>query len=606
MRAFIIAVILLSADLALAIESTPLSLAPIPLTVDLERARFLTQTWDSQQPERAERLLRVVYWTPSDREPAPAYRARLTRVMRYMQEFYATQMTSYGLGRRSVNLEMEADGLLKLRVARGKNPFNQYRTESGGEIRKDCAALLEAEGLSAADETLVIFCNLGTWDEEKRTMRQNSPYYASGTHRNGTAWQVDSPLLDPDLLGEKTAKLTDGQYGHISVGRYNSIFVGGVVHELGHALGLPHCVEAPSETATRGHALMGSGNRTMGEELRGEGRGTFLTLGHALKLLTHVQFSGSVKRMTEAANVTWSSIGVATDKDGHLVCSGVVEGAIPVYAVIAYADPSGGGDYNAQIGAGVPAANGAFSLIIPSPSASKATTGSLRLVACCVNGAATAYAGSNGKPSYPFALNQGRFDLTPTNMMLDLNASLPAARAGTLTAEARAQLQPQTQAILQRLLAPDHANDKPIPAAVIQSSRSIALSDCRPLSASTGWGGVHYDRLPEQKPLVSDGQLFLHGLYAHANAKHVYQLDNKWSRLGGQCGIATDAHGSVEFIIHGDDKILWRSGPVKPDELKTFSVDLNGIQQLQLETTVTDKGPSGAWGVWLEPLLERG
>ena len=580
--------------------------APIPKDVDIARALALTQAWETQQPERAVRPLRVVYWTPLDREPAPAYRERLTRVMLYMQEFYAAQMASYGLGRRSVNLEIEADGLLKLRIARGKNPFFQYRTESGDEVRKDCVEVLKGEGLTANDETLVIFCNLATWDENKRTMRQSSPYYAGGTHRNGTAWQVDSPLLDPNLLGEKTAMLTDGQYGHISVGRYNSIFVGGVVHELGHALGLPHCAESAEELATRGHALMGSGNRTMGEELRGEGLGTFLTLAHALKLLTHVQFSGSVKRMTENAEVTWTSIGVKNDDRGGIICTGKVSGLNPVYAVLAYADPTGGGDYNAHVGVGVPDATGAFTVTIPPPITSKATTGELRLVACCVNGAATAYAGSNGKPSFPFGINNGRVDLTPTMTLIDLTDALPLARAGTLTADARARLQPRAQEVLLRLLAPDHAKNKPIPADVPIKTLSIPLSDCQPLSAVTGWGGVHYDRLPpKDEPLLSCGQLFVHGLYAHVDALHVYQVGNKWSRLRGQCGIGAGGYGPVEFIIMGDDKELWRSGVVKSEDIKSFSVVLTGIKEVKLMTKVTEKGPGGAWGVWLEPQLER-
>src|SRR5690606_23776384 len=99
---------------------------------------------------------------------------------------------------------------------------------------------LQAAGIEADKETIVIFCNMSNWDPKTGTMSQNSPYYASGGLRNGTAWQVDSALLDAGLLKEKEPQLRDGQYGRISVGRYNSIFVGGVCHELGHALGLPH------------------------------------------------------------------------------------------------------------------------------------------------------------------------------------------------------------------------------------------------------------------------------------------------------------------------------------------------------------------------------
>lgn len=589
---------------ALCASETPT--APVPVGVDVARAVSLTKAWEDNQPERATRKLRVVYWTPADRKPAPCYRERLTRVMRYTQEFYASQMASYGLGRKTVNLELEADGLLNLRVAHGPNPFLHYRRESGQEIRKDCVAVLAKDGVTADDETLVIFCNLATWDADKRTMRQSSPYYAGGDHRKGTAWQVDSPLLDPELLGEKTAMLQDGEYGKISVGRYNSIFVGGVVHELGHALGLPHCAESPQEKATRGTALMGSGNRTMGEDLRGEGKGTFLSFGDALRLLTHVQFSGSVKGMTERAEVTWKALAVRTDDHGAAVITGQVSGKVPVYAVIGYADPTGGGNYDAQIGAAVPTADGTFQVVVTAPPANKGPAGEFRLIACCVNGAKTADAGENSKPAFPFALTQGRFDVTPTTRYLGLLSALESVRAGTPANEASKPLDARGQDIFRRLLASNETKDKPEPAALPATIASTPLSDTRPQSAKTGWGGVHYDRLPPQSPLMCGSQLFTHGIYAHAEAQHVYRLGGSWRTLSGSCGIGDDGYGPVEFVIIGDGKELWRSGEIKPGPAKAFSVPVAGVTLVELRTVLTPAGAGGAWGVWLEPLLERG
>ena len=146
-------------------------------------------------------------------------------------------------------------------------------------------------------------CNLATWDEEKLRFTHKSPYYAGGSFRSGTAWQLDSPELDTQNLELKQPIIRDGQYGRISLGKHNSIFIGGIAHELGHALGLPHCKARPDE-AVRGTALMGSGNRTYGDELRGDGRGSVLTLAHALRLASHPQFSGSVKGLDQPAEAT--------------------------------------------------------------------------------------------------------------------------------------------------------------------------------------------------------------------------------------------------------------------------------------------------------------
>ena len=61
----------------------------------------------------------------------------------------------------------------------------------------------------------------------------------------------------------------------------------------------------------------------------------------------------------------------------------------------------------------------------------------------------------------------------------------------------------------------------------------------------------------------------------------------------------------MEFVILGDHRELWRSGVVKATESKSFSVPVTGITQLELQALVTPKGKNGAWGVWLEPTLDR-
>ncbi len=579
--------------------------APRPVAVDLTRAQALLKDWEETAPDKARRCLRIIYWAPADVAPAPQYRERLTRVMTTVRDFYAGQMQAYGFGPRTINLELEPDGMLKLRVVRGGQPSATYKTESGHEIRQDCVKVLQSEGINADDETLVIFCYLSKWDPEKRTMRQWSPYYASGTHHNGTAWQVDSPLLDSALLKDKSNMLTDGQYGHISVGRYNSIFVGGVAHELGHALGLPHCSETVEERKARGHALMGAGNRTLGEELRGEGPGTFLTFSHALKLASHVQFSGSVKRMADKAEVSWTNLQIQTQGQ-KLVVTGRIASTLTPYAILGYADPEGHGDYDSTPGCAVPAAKGDFRLEVPFPESRKAEGGELRLVACCVNGFATAYAGPNGKPTFPFAMKNGVCDVTPALLRQELDAALARQRKSPLTTAEIAALKPQTREVLRRLLMPDSANGKPEPVNVAAASQHVALSDCRPLTASTGWSGVHYDRLPNVDPiLMCGGRIYPAGLYAHAPASHVYQLGGKWSRFTGRCGVADGGGNPVEFVILGDHRELWRSGSVKPTESKTFSVPVAGLAQLELQALVTPKGKNGAWGVWLEPTLLR-
>jgi hypothetical protein len=335
--------------------------------------------------EPSNRTLHIVYWTPNDREPQPEYRARLSRTLFHIRDFYQREMERLGFGKRTIRLATADDGLLKIHVVSGKQPYAHYQVQSGREIRDECLPVLKEAGIDAAKETIVLFCNMSNWDEKAATMSQNSPYYASGGLRSGTAWQVDSALLDADLLTKKEPMIRDGQYGKISVGRYNSIFVGGVCHELGHALGLPHNLERPDERVAFGTALMGSGNRTYGQELRNEGRGSFLTLGEGLRLASHPLFTGSAKGIDLRANAKLGDVEVQLAGDAksfHFTAQ--VTADPPAYAVIGYMDPEGGSDYDATTITAVPDAEGKFKLHCAALKKDKASE--LRLVVCQANG----------------------------------------------------------------------------------------------------------------------------------------------------------------------------------------------------------------------------
>ena len=577
-----------------------------PTQDDLLRARSVLSAWENEMPPKGARVMRVVYWSPADREPQPDFRPRLTRVMKHIQEFYASEMSQWGFEGRSIQLEMSDDGLLKIHEVRGKlksDECSEADRSDGQEIRRDSLQTLQAAGVDGDQETIVIFCNLADWDPVKRTMSHHSPYYASGNSRGGTAWQVDSPLLDSASLGIQDQQITDRQYGRISLGKYNSIFVGGVCHELGHALGLPHCKESAADRITRGTSLMGSGNRTYGNELRGEGRGSFLTLPDALKLASHPQFSGSTKQMETKAEVTFSAWKLTPNADG-LQVSGHVKSNLPVYVVQAYADPAGGADYDSEIAAAVPNQDGSFTLQLPRSQKANVRA-SLHFVAVCANGAATASVWAAQAFTLPTAIAADfSYDVDRAVQKLELDQHLPTFRQGKLSDAALAELSKPLQMVFNRLRAPDSATGKPIPAMVAEQTRQIPLSDTAPLSAKTGWGGVHFDRNHEGNPLIGPDGLFAHGLYAHADSLFEYNLDGKWNSLSGLSCLLDGARGSVEATIQGDGRQLWKSGPLKPGDSKSFDVDVKGVKTLTLEIKGVN-GINGAWGAWCEPVLKR-
>jgi hypothetical protein len=569
------------------------------------------KTYHGDIPGKLDRKLHIIYWTPSDRDPQPQWRERLSRVMETTADFYDKEMKRMGFPVRRLPLDHEADGLLKIHLVKGGQPYAHYNVKSGSEIRRDCLPTLREAGiikdLSGDTETIVIFCNMSVWDPEKRTMQQNSPYYAGGSARGGTAWQVDSALLDPVLLTAKDQRLKDGQYGDISVGRYNSIFVGGVIHELGHALGLPHNKERPDEAALFGTALMGSGNRSFGEDLRGEGKGTFLTLAHAMRLASHPLFTGNNKGLDEKPRSEVKDLSIRTTSK-NITVTGKIEATPSAYAIVGYSDPSGNSDYNQASISCIPSKDGAFTITFDALAPGK--EGELRLITCHANGLTSERRGFHYQVS-----TDGTPDVTgiEAKLLMDgvvakmLWADMPPSDIlATLPPETQSAGAKQARLVAKRLLLP---GPKPTqsPADIAAEVKTISLCDTLPKSQRVGWGRPVVDRLAEEPYYpAAGGKIFERGIYAHAPAQHVFELGESWSKFKGTCGLTREHDGSVVFVIKGDGRELWRSKTVKKEDGGvTFEVSVTGTRELELVVENAGDDERSDWGLWLDPELIR-
>ncbi|MCW1925009.1 NPCBM/NEW2 domain-containing protein [Luteolibacter arcticus] len=589
-----------------------LSLLPFPLVAtpqeeiatQVPAARAILDAWQAKNPERAERKLQIVLWTPADREPAPRHRERLSAALFDIRDFYAGEMKRLGFGPRTLRFDHAADGLINIHLVRGRGPHADYKRDSGNAIRSECQPQLRAAGIDPDRETIVIFCNMATWDPKQSTISQNSPYYAGGSHRNGTAWQVDSPILDLALLEKKEPLVQDGDYGKISVGRYNSIFIGGICHELGHALGLPHCREREDENKHFGTSLMGSGNRSYREDRRDEGKGSFLPLADGLRLASHPVFCGSVKGIDLPATAIPADLAIRREGEGF-VFSGTVTADPPVYGVVAYMDPEGGGDYDATSTSAVPDAEGRFALDCQALASGKKAE--LRVVFLQANGVASGFL--NPTPfRYPYSVDcDGSADISLIKSRLTLAPVADAlkqnnkALAKTLLARPALRNDAKLLAIAKRLIESDEVRRPPS-----QTIRSLALSDLPPANAKVGYGKATRDRLPEDSPLlISGGKLFTHGFYAHAPARHEWQLDGSWKSLEGFAGIADGKDGSVRFTVEVDGRQQWQSPVIGSGKLELFRIDLTGAKSLVLLTDEAEGGRDNDWGLWLDPVISR-
>jgi hypothetical protein len=569
------------------------------------KALAILNKWHADNPQPGDRRLHLVYWTPSDREPAPRYRERLSKIFLDVQKFYLNEMKRMGFGERTVKLHADSDGLLKIHLVKGTKPYAKYSGSSGSEIRRECLPTLKAAGINADKETVVIFCNMSNYDEKAATISQNSPYYAGGSNKGGTAWQVDSPILDLDLLDKKEPLVRDGQYGRISVGKYNSIFIGGVAHELGHALSLPHNRERPDQKAVFATALMGSGNRTYGDNLRGEGKGSFITLAHGLRLASHPIFSGSVKGMELPNNAKLSEVEIIPHGT-TFEFKARVTASPPCYAVVAYMDPAGGSDYDATTCTAIPDKDGKFTLNCNALEKGKA--GLLRVVALQAQG------GGLGDETYSVPYNvaaDGKVDLSSAISSLKLAPLAQAVSAGNkATAESElkkleaANSPKETLEIAHVLVGTIGFKATKTPAEV--EGKLCHLSEAKWATGRVGWGRPTTNRIPGETALIgAGGKIFPRGIYAHAPSTYQWDLCGKWQTFTAQAGLSEGAAGSVVFVVLADGKELFRSPTIKEGKVVPIKVSVDKVQKLELRVENAGDGNSGDHGLWLVPQLER-
>lgn len=103
----------------------------------------------------------------------------------------------------------------------------------------------------------------------------------------GLCFVADSPILDLGNLLKREPivhdRVANQRFGDVPMGKRNSMLIGSIAHELGHAFSLQHCGERWDERA-RGKSLMGIGNLVYRDERRGEDPGAYLAFASALKL----------------------------------------------------------------------------------------------------------------------------------------------------------------------------------------------------------------------------------------------------------------------------------------------------------------------------------
>ncbi|MBT3377659.1 MAG: hypothetical protein HN742_42255 [Lentisphaerae bacterium] len=552
--------------------------------------------------------LHAVYVTTRDRPALPDYQGRVHRMMQDVQDFYRTEMARNGYGDMTFPLDLDAEGKTRVHLVTLGWDFDPKRRFTPGEIKPAIADAMKADGIDVERSYFVAFYNAYWQDGD--VWRYDVVYTGSGNAQRGSVWVSDHELLDPvHFVPDGEGTINDR--GHrLTVGQFNVKMIGGVAHELGHGLGLPHNKEQADERAMRGRALMGAGNYTYRQERIGKPTGSFLTRAHAFALSLHplftrTPFAASTEQAGEIRELRFDQA------DGALLVSGRIGPPEGTPGIVLYHDklPTGvNKDYDAFSFVTRVRRDGTFAASVSQPGPGDYA---LHLV---VYGAD----GMRRKLSFFHTITG------------ESKADLPALRRDWLWAQTQAAFARKDAGELESLcrkveeLSPDRLSQArrfleiarrwetfAVPGAIPDDVASIGLSNTRWDTASVGWFVPSFDGVlvPDGtscEPLRSSSGEVQQGLYAHADACYAYDLGGRWQMLETQYGLQAEHDGSVVFVVTGDGRELFRSALIRlSDGPQSVTLDISGIRRLELITEPGHDGKARDWGIWFEPTLKR-
>ena len=140
-------------------------------------------------------------------------------------------------------------------------------------------------------------------------------------------------------------------------------------------------------------------------------------------------------------------------------------------------------------------------------------------------------------------------------------------------------------------------------AAATCNAAAIQLSSLDLSQMTAGWSAPKVDREISGQPLSIAGRKFEHGAGTHAASKMRVDVGGQATRFTAQAGVDDSAggQGSVEFLVLGDGKILWKSGVMTGGQpAKAVDVSLTGVKTLELRVTDGGDGASDDHADWAD------
>lgn len=296
--------------------------------------------------------LNVVYFIPNDVTAPADYHRRLSEILLSAQDFFGKEMERNGYGYKPFGLlKDDIKKRIKLIVIKGSKGGSAYPYSGGAAaIQADISNYKATHPTEFTGDHYLVITAATTYEANGEP--GGVPFYGLGKF----CFALDYADQDIKYLG-----------GGGTLGTRATKWIGGMVHELGHGLNLPHNRQKFSSETSLGMSLMWAGNSTWGISK------TFLTAADCAVLNVNQIFNNDNKTYYQTSTASILEIHANYDATkGAIIVSGKYNSSLAVKDMLFFNDPNvnneGTGvnkDYNAIAWTSKPIGTDGFAIEMP-------------------------------------------------------------------------------------------------------------------------------------------------------------------------------------------------------------------------------------------------
>ncbi|MGK4566517.1 discoidin domain-containing protein [Flavobacterium sp. 3HN19-14] len=214
----------------------------------ISNSEFPMVTYSSNQTKN----LNVFYFIPSDNIAAPGFQRRISDILLHFQTYCGNEMQREGYGNKTFGLVTDPTHTnVNIIVINGKYPKAHYPYEGGGDLElAEINAYIAAHPSPYYSQHNLIITPTFSYNPATQELVEQVPFYGIGKN----CWAADFEDMKLSNLGT----------GGTTLNFLNTTYIGGLYHELGHGINLPHSRLQQVTQAALGTSLMSFGNSTWG------------------------------------------------------------------------------------------------------------------------------------------------------------------------------------------------------------------------------------------------------------------------------------------------------------------------------------------------------